>query len=102
MFQYEIALDQVFTWIPLLLRWGLIENVFYLYSPISRCRNNVLVIEVYNIDGSPVSDQHPPEGDVGWGGHIPYSNGTVFGAGHHHAIIETQVQNCFTMVNQSV
>lgn len=74
----------------------------YLYSPIPRCRNDVLIIKVYNIDCSSVSDKYPAEGDVSWGGHIPYCNGTVFGAGHHHAIIETQVQNCFTMVNQCV
>lgn len=49
----------------------------YLYSSISRCWHNVLVIKVHYIDSSSVSDQNSSQVYVSRGLHIPHSYGAI-------------------------
>ena len=49
----------------------------YLDCSVTRCRDNVFVIEVHDIDSSAVADQHSTQVDVSWRLHVPDSNRAI-------------------------
>lgn len=74
----------------------------HLNGAVPRGRDDVLVIEVDHVDGGPVTHEHAAQADVSRRGHVPHSDGAVFGAGHHQAVTEAQVQHGLVVVNQRV
>lgn len=46
--------------------------------------------------------EHPPQGDVCRGSHVPHGDGAVFGTRHHHAVVEAEVQHGFAVVDQCI
>lgn len=73
-----------------------------LYGPITRGRDNVLVVKVDNIDGGPVSDEDSAETDVRGRGHVPHGDGAILRAGDHQPVTESQVEHGLVVMNQSV
>lgn len=74
----------------------------HLNGAVPRGRNYVLVIKVHHVDGGPVTYEHAAQADVSRRGHVPHGDGAVFGAGHHQAVTEAQVQHGLVVVDQSV
>lgn len=70
-----------------------------LYGPIPRGGDNVLVVKVDHIDGSPVSDEDPAETDVRRRGHVPHGDGAILRAGDHQPVTESQVENSLVVVD---
>lgn len=52
----------------------------HLDSAITRCRNNIFVVKIYNINGSTMSDQYTTYVDFSWGYHIPNRDRPIFRA----------------------
>lgn len=49
-----------------------------------------------------MTDEHAAQADIGGRGHVPHGDGAVFGAGHHQAVAEAQVQHGLIVVDQRV
>lgn len=46
--------------------------------------------------------EHAAQADISRRGHVPHSDGAVFGAGHHQTVTEAQVQHGLVVVDKSV
>ena len=57
-------------------------------GPVSGCGHDVPLVEVHHVDGRSVADENPADVDLTRVDHVPHGYGPVFGARHHHALVE--------------
>ena len=54
-------------------------------------RHDVLLVEVDDVDGRAVADQHSAEIDLCGRDHVPDGDRSVLGTGDHDSVVESQV-----------
>ena len=74
----------------------------YFNSPVAGGGNDVFVVEIDHVDGGPMSDQYPLQGDVSRRIEVPHSDRAVLGTGDHDTVLEAQMEDSLAMVNQRV
>merc|ERR1719458_1711435 len=71
-------------------------------GPVARGGYDVLLVKVDDVDRGSVADEHAAQVDLGGRDHVPHGDRPVLGAGHHHAVVEPQVEHGLAVVDQRV
>lgn len=64
--------------------------------------HNILLIKVNHIDGSPMTDENTAQRYLAGRGHVPDGDRAVLRAGHHHAVVEAQMQHRLAVMDEGV